>query len=315
MRSPIPKRHLARAVSLVVAAALAMVAGCHPTPGGSSGDAATRPPAVDHGDPPPFEGTWVGPALRLTFAGPWVLVSPVDSGEGGERTAVPIELRVEVLRREGEAAFALETSVAGVMPADFLRPIDWTMLVEPGELALAMGDEPLEAYVLDPDAPAPLLGPSLLDELPLPERLPFADASACLERASLDCAALEADGPPAAGCREALWAACVGHRLERASADPTTADSQVARLALKLIRAELRYAAGLAAADGSPAAAAFERRAFERAATVIATLIERGQLPLADPEPGDLGHVLDALERAVTRGILADDRVPELPTQ
>ncbi len=284
----------------------------------------TPSPTTDFPAPPevpapgplsPYQGTWDGPRLRLSFAGPWVLVTPID----GPPTQIPIELRATVLRREGRA-FALETSIAGVMPADFLRPTDWTLLAEEGALALAMGDEPLETYTRVDDPSPPLLGPPMLDELPLPEALAFVDASACLERASLDCAALEADGPRAAGCREALWAACAGHLLQPKPDLSTQPQSQpdpdaITGLDLHLHHIALRYAAGLSASPWlepreRSAALAFQRRELSRAAALLTTLHEAGGPPPGDP---NVGPVTTYLRLAITAGDLPASALPATP--
>lgn len=211
---------------------------------------------------------------------------------------MPIELRVEVERSEGQA-FALRTSVAGRWPADFLRPTDWTLLVEDGELALAMGDEPLEAYVaVDPQnqpRPPALLGPAMLDELALPEQLPFAEASACLELASLSCAGFESEGPRVAGCREALWGACVE---QLASAGVEGLESPQLLVHSELVA--LRFALGLRRAPGDEDREAredFFARVEAGARETLDALAAAGQLPtdhpstrrlqawLAEPEP------------------------------
>lgn len=252
--------------------------------------AAADAPPIEHGAALPFWGTWTGPELRLSFAGPWVLVEPAQASPG----AAPIELRVEVLRREGEAAFALETSVAGLAPADFLRPTDWVLLVEADALALAMGDEALQSYAAAGDAaeraPA-LVGPSLLHELPLPEELPFAELTACLELAATTCAALEgpAPAPRAAGCREAMWSRCAGHGLDPHAGSSVGGDL----LALGLAHTGLRYAAGLerhGPAEG-PARAAIEAlvgrasaRATQACAEVRARILDGELDDTEDPE-------------------------------
>lgn len=261
------------------------------------------PPAVDHGAPMPYAGTWIGPALTLSFAGPWVLVWPTNAGPG----QAPIELRAGIERREGDA-FALRTSVAGLLPADFLRPTDWTMLVEDGQLAIAMGDEPLAAYVRDLDAAPPLLGPAMLDELELPEQVLMADAVACLEQASSRCAQLEADGPLAAGCRELAWAGCVADRAPAPGpnmADPTARAAWARARQINELALTLRFADGLEQAAGPSqrqAARALHIRALERAAAQLDELTQDG--PLADhPE---LPSLLAALQAARDAGLLAN---------
>lgn len=205
----------------------------------------TQPPAaaqvdpIDHGPPLPFAGSWAGPQLRVEFGGSWVLVEPRERAPG----QAPIELRVTVERREGDAAFALRVAIAGAMPADFLRPGDWTLLVEPGGLALAMGDEPLESYVRV-EAPAPLVGPRLVEPSSLPRELAFELAIACLELAGTQSAGFEHEGPHALGLREALWAACV-EQGEGLAATPSPAR---ARLQLDMMVAALRWSSALMAA-------------------------------------------------------------------
>ena len=292
-----------RSSTLLLASLLLLSApGCRPDGATTTtpAPAVEAPPPVDHGPPPPYAGTWQGPSLRLSFAGPWVLVEPVDPP--GQ---VPIELHLTVERREGDA-FALRTSIAGVMPSDFLRPTDWTLLVEDGALAIAMGDEPLESYVAVPSDARPetrplLLGPSLLHELPLPEQLPFAAASSCLELASLGCGALEAEGPRAAGCREALWAACVGHVL---TADETPTPGSTGRLVIRTQTALLRFSSGLLAAcpdDRRAEANAFHRRTLQAAAAALREREQAGELPSDDPA---LPRLMAMLAAAVDAGDL-----------
>jgi hypothetical protein len=278
----------------LAALALALL-GCRPGAEADvpAGDVALPPlPVVDHGEPPPYAGAWVGPELSLSFVGPWVLVRP--SGPEGEQAA-PIELRVTVERREGDA-FALRTSIAGVLPADFLRPTDWTMLVEEGQLAIAMGDEPLTAYTPpQSEAPDPLLGPAMLDELELPEELVMADAVACLEFAGDRCAEIEADGPLAAGCREMHWAACVAH-LGPVSPDPTVRAAKIAARRIHIHALSLRFTAALLeAADPAQhaAAEALHHRAQTSATKMLDELRRDGPLPQDDPH---LPGLLAALE-------------------
>jgi hypothetical protein len=220
------------------------LAACRPAPHETSAPTPPRPSpiAIDHGPPLPFAGTWEGPLLRVEFGGRWVLVEPRERVPG----QAPIELRVEIERREGEAAFALRVAIAGAMPADFLRPADWTLLVEPAGLALAMGDEPLESYVRV-DAPAPLVGPLLVEPSSLPRTLPIEPAIACLELAGTQSAAYELEGPRALGLREALWAACVEH-VE--GLVPAAAPAR-ARLQLDMMLAALQYSSSVLAASSS----------------------------------------------------------------
>ncbi|NVB40949.1 hypothetical protein G6O69_24125 [Pseudenhygromyxa sp. WMMC2535] len=313
--APVVKRRVLAVLGLL---ALAWQGGCQrgagtpvaePRPADST--PLEQPPPIDHGAPPPYAGTWRGPTLRLRFAGPWVLVEPLDATDPASpepaqpnpasaqptvsaqpgptlRDSPPLlELRASVERHAGDA-FALRTSVAGIMPSDFLRPTDWTLLVEGDALAIAMGDEPLQTYRHE-DAPPPLVGPSLLHEQPLPETLPFTAAAACLELASLTCAEIETDAPPAAGCREALWSACVGHVLDGdatagAATGSTTGSS--GRLVIRLHRASSRFFAGLAAGapeDRLEAAQGLETRALELAASALNERLAAGELPLDDP--------------------------------
>lgn len=226
--------------ALVLVLALALAA-CRPATHETATPtpAQPRPVAIDHGPPLPFAGTWEGPLLRLEFGARWVLVEPRERVPG----QAPIELRVEIERREGEAAFALRVAIAGAMPADFLRPGDWTLLVEPSGLALAMGDEPLESYVRVA-APAPLVGPLLVEPSTLPRSLPLEPAIACLELAGTQSAAYEHEGPHALGLREALWAACVEH-VEGLVPEPGPAQ---ARLQLAMMLAALQYSSSVVAA-------------------------------------------------------------------
>ncbi|HLT35146.1 MAG TPA: hypothetical protein VK034_02650, partial [Enhygromyxa sp.] len=272
---------------------LALALGCRPEPSPT----ATRepspsrepPPLVDHGSARPYWGVWTGPELQLSFAGPWVLIAPREGGPGAQ----PIELRATVERQQGDA-FALRTSVAGRYAADFVRPSDWTLLVEAGELALAMGDEPLAAY-LAIDQPL-LIGPALLDAVAIPDAIAGEDVLACLERASEICRALEAEGPRAVGCREAQWAVCVAH-LERGHADPTVRAANAAARTIHESHAAIRYCEGLQAA--APAelqaeARALHGRALARAAEQLARLRDDGPLP-DDPH---LPTLLAALREA-----------------
>ncbi|MFO7566169.1 MAG: hypothetical protein R6X02_26220 [Enhygromyxa sp.] len=267
--------------------ALGLALGCRPEP--SPPAPREPPPEVDHGIARPYWGVWTGPELQLSFAGPWVLIAPREGGPGAQ----PIELRAEIERQEGDA-FALRTSVAGRYAADFVRPSDWTLLVEDGELALAMGDEPLAAYLAS-DEPL-LTGPELLERVAIPDEIAGVDLLACLERASEICRALEAEGPRAAGCREAQWAVCVAH-LDRGVTDPTLRAANASARAIHESHVALRFAEGLLAAAPPQLraeAAALHRRALERAAEQITRLREDGPLP-DDP---DLPDLLAALREA-----------------
>lgn len=302
MPSPTPAPTRARAVDPVrwiqslAALALALALACKPEPSPETVEP-RDPPAVDHvarsdhldhGAARPYWGTWIGPTLRLGFVGPWVLIAPAEAGPGAQ----PIELRATIERQEGDA-FALRTSVAERYAADFVRPSDWTLLVEAGELALAMGDEPLTTYAHDP---APLLvGPELLDEIAIPDSIAGEDVLACLETASEVCRALEADGPLAAGCREAQWAVCVAHG-DRGQADPTVRSAIATAETIHQNHVAVRFAAGLhAAAPADPQAAAFHRRALARAEQQLAQLRADGPLPSDDPH---LPALLAALREA-----------------
>ncbi|PRQ05806.1 hypothetical protein ENSA5_01260 [Enhygromyxa salina] len=66
-----------RAWALVGATCVAL--GCRPRSSSTPAEAVAAP-AVDHGEPLPYHGTWVGP--ELTFAGPWVLVRPTVADPG-----------------------------------------------------------------------------------------------------------------------------------------------------------------------------------------------------------------------------------------
>lgn len=264
-----------RAVELALALVLTAI-GCHreaaPTPAPTP---ELEPPLpVEHGPAMPYVGTWVGPKLRLQFAGRWVLVEPAERAPG----QAPIELRVAIERREGDNAFALQTSIAGVMPADFLRPGDWTMLVEEGALALAMGDEPLERYERVAEL-APLVGPALIDPAALPEIASFEHSIACLEFAGSQCGSFEAEGPRALGCREAVWAACIDH--PDAIVSGHVDERAAAPMLLAAMLAALRWSTGLEAAapvDQREAAKTLHDRVLARALALVDTLIERGAL-------------------------------------
>lgn len=208
------------------------------------------PRAIEHGPAMPYAGTWVGPALRLEFGGRWVLVEPAERAPG----QAPIELRVAIERREGEAAFALLVAIAGAMPADFLRPGDWTLLVEPGALALAMGDEPLESYVRV-DAPPALIGPALVEPSELPETLAFEVGIACLELAGTLADAYEREGPRALGLREALWAECIARPQ---GLDPRAEPAERAPMRLAMQLAALRWSSAVVAAASDQQRAASE---------------------------------------------------------
>ena len=235
----------------------------------------------------------------MSFAGPWVLVEPRDPAAD----QAPIELRATLERREGDA-FALRTSVAGLSSAAFLRPPDWTMLVEEGGLALAMGDEPLTSYPRSPEPPPPLVGPARLDEAALPEEEPTsAETLACLEFAGDRCGRMEGTGPRAAGCREAQWTVCAEH-LGPVDVDPTIQAAAVDALTLHADAVALRFAAGLRASE-------LERRS-EATAVWLATLglvideldeiLERGPLPADDPNLATIAaylrHARDHVELA-----------------
>jgi hypothetical protein len=268
-----------KAAELALALVLAL-AGCKRESVEPTAEIELEPPLpVEHGPAMPYAGTWVGPKLRLEFAGRWVLVEPAQLEPG----QAPIELRVAIERREGENAFALRTAIAGVMPADFLRPGDWTMLVEDGALALAMGDEPLERYERVEAAPT-LVGPALIDSDALPETVVFELGIACLEFASSQCAAFEADGPRAVGCREAVWAACIDHpdALAAEDGDPRVA----APMLLAAMLSSLRWSSGLEAAapaEQRAAARALHDRVSSGAAGLVRTLLDRGAMPTGDP--------------------------------
>lgn len=286
--------------ALLLVSALACQRGQAPVADAPS--ARPPPPLVDHGPAPAYAGTWIGPALTLTFVGPWVIVRPTGP-QGAEQA--PIELRVSVERRAGDA-FALRTSVAGVLPADFLRPPDWTLLVEDEQLAIAMGDEPLTAYTPGPDS-GPLLGPAMLDELEPPAELLMADAVGCLELAGTICAELEGGleqpGPIAAGCRELHWAACMS-ALGPTPVDPVARVARANGLRVRFASLTLRFADGLRQAappDQRDDATAVYRRALERARTVVDELREAGPLPELPELPG----LLAALDDGEASGLLA----------
>jgi hypothetical protein len=270
------------------------IAGCRADPSAGPSEAPVLeavevdpPPPVDH-EPPAYAGVWIGPELQLMFAGPWVLIGPREPGPGAQ----PIELRASVERREGDA-YALRTSVADRYAGDFVRPSDWTLLVEAEALALAMGDEPLTAYEPAPDTPM-LIGPVMLGELAIPETIAPELLLACVEFASQRCRALEAEGPRALGCREALWATCVAHDTHTV-ADPTL---RAAITTARSIHAELitlRFCAGLLAAAPDairPAAAALHQRARDHAQTELAQLRAAGPLPSDDPHLRELEAIL-----------------------
>lgn len=290
MPSPTPARRRARAASALLVCACALA--CHACHADDARSVEPEPsasplPIVDHDAPPPYVGTWVGPALSLTFVGPWVFVRPSD-----DPSQPPIELRATVERREGDA-FALRTSVAGLLPADFLRPTDWTMLVEDGQLAIAMGDEPLESYVRA-DAPlAPLLGPAMLDELELPAEVVMAEAVACLELANDRCVALEADGPLAAGCRELQWSACIA-QLEPPAADPTIRAARAAARRIHRHTLTLRFTAAVLA--GAPDERHADALTLDASARALAEDM-LDELRAAGPLPRDDRHLPELLAR------------------
>lgn len=264
---------------------IGLVMGCRPS-GTTTPDPGPPLPIVER-DPSstrPFVGTWVGPEFTLRFIGPWVLIQPSD-----DPSQAPIELRVEILRAAGDA-FALETSLAGVLLADFLRAPDWTMLIEDGQLALTMGDEPLTTYVAQRDASMILQGPNMLDELELPTDLVMADAIACLELAGDLCTQLEADGPIAAGCRELQWATCVA-QLGPAPADPVARAAWTTARRIHLHTLTLRFCAALLQAAPEPeraAASALHARAKASAQAMLDMLRRDGPLPESDPHLAEL---------------------------
>jgi hypothetical protein len=253
------------------------------------------PPPVDHGPTMPYAGTWVGPKLRLEFAGRWVLVEPAEAGPN----QAPLELRVAIERREGDNAFALQTSIAGVMPVDFLRPGDWTMLVEDGALALAMGDEPLERYERVEATPT-LIGPALIDPAALPQTVVFELSVACLEFAGSQCAAFEAEGPRAVGCREAVWASCIAHPEALGSGSAEVDERASAPMLLAAMLASLRWSSGLEAGAPSTqreAARAVHDRVLARGVALVKVLIERDALPVGESSYAPVLVYLEAAER------------------
>lgn len=259
-------------------------------------EAVTREPApaVDHGPARDYWGTWIGPELRVSFAGPWVLIAPRELGPGAQ----PIELRAAIERQQG-TAFALRTSIAERYAADFVRPSDWTLLVENGELALAMGDEPLAPYLAS-DEPL-LVGPVMLDTITIPDDIAPQYVLACLERASELCRAIEAEGPHAVGCREAQWGVCVAH-LDPGQPDPTVRAATAIARAIHESHTLVRFAEGLLAA--APAelrshAKALHARALEHAAEQLERLREDGPLPSSDPHLPDLLAALHEAGRRV----------------
>lgn len=255
---------------------LGLAAACRPQAVEQPGEGVELP-IVDRAEPP-FAGTWVGPELTLSFVGDWVLVRP-----SAEPEAAPIELRVEIERHEGDA-FALRTSLAGVLDADFLRAPDWTLLIEAGQLAIAMGDEPLEAYVAQVDAPAMLRGPSMVGELALPEELRMADAIACLEMATDECAALEANGPIAVGCRDLQWGICI-EQLGPVPVDPVERAGWLAAGQIRAHALVLRFCAAMGDAG------VFER-ARASAGEMLARLRKDGPLPEGVPHLAELVALL-----------------------
>jgi hypothetical protein len=260
---------------------LALALAC--TPDASSTVTREPAPIVDHGPARAYWGTWIGPELRVSFAGPWVLIAPRELGPGAQ----PIELRATIEREQGDA-FALRTSIAERYAADFVRPSDWTLLVEAGELALAMGDEPLAAYLAS-DEPL-LTGPVMLDALTIPEQLAPEQVLACLEHASELCRAIEAEGPHAAGCREAQWGVCVAH-LDLGQPDPTIRAATAIAWSIHESHTLVRFAEGLrtaAPAELRVEAEALHTRALEHAARQLERLREDGPLPSSDPRLPDL---------------------------
>jgi hypothetical protein len=264
---------------------LCLALGCRP--GASTHEPGPALPIVERDGPigaPPFAGTWVGPELTLSFVGPWVLIRP----SGGPQQA-PIELRATIERAAGDA-YALETSLADVLVADFLRAPDWTLLIEDGQLAIAMGDEPLTAYVAQPDASSMLHGPSMLDELELPTELVMADAIACLELAGDRCAALESDGPIAAGCRELQWATCIAW-LGPPPVDPVARSAWTSARNIHQHTLTLRFCVALLAAAREherAAAQALHARARANAEQMLDSLRLDGPLPESDPHLAEL---------------------------
>jgi hypothetical protein len=266
---------------------LCLAMACRPGATAKPSEVGPELPIVDRADPP-FAGTWVGPELTLSFVGEWVLVRP--SGEPGVK---PIELRVFIERHESDA-FALQTSLAGVLAADFLRAPDWVLLIEGGQLVLAMGDEPLQAYVIQADAEEMLRGPSMLGEIQLPVELRMADAIACLEVAGDRCADLEAEGPIAIGCRELQWGICV-EQLGPVPIDPVERAAWTTAGKIRAHALELRYCAAVveAANDGDRAAAqGLLERARVSANATVARLREDGPLPEGDPHLAELNLLM-----------------------
>lgn len=266
---------MARATGCVL---LCLALSCRPDASAKSPEVGPKLPTVDR-EGPPFAGTWVGPEFSLSFVGEWVLVRP-----SGEPDRAPIELRVQIERASGDA-FALRTSLGAALAADFLRAPDWTLLVEDGQLALAMGDEPLEAYIAQPDAAVVMQGPSMIDEIELPAELRMADAIVCLELGGLRCAALESGGPIAAGCRELQWGLCVAG-LGPAPVDPVERAAWTAAGNIRSHALTLRYCTAMVrAARGEELAAAeaMLARARADAQEMLAKLREDGPLPEGDP--------------------------------
>jgi hypothetical protein len=266
---------------------LCLALGCRPS-GTQSPEPGPALPIVERDAVPPFAGTWVGPEFTLSFIGPWVFVRP-----SGDPQQAPIELRVTIERAAG-SAFALETGLAGVLPADFLRAPDWTLLIEDGQLALTMGDEPLTAYVAQPDTSSILHGPVMLDELELPTELVMADAIACLELAGDLCTELEADGPLAAGCRELQWATCVS-QLGPPPVDPVARAAWLSARRIHMHTLTLRFCAALLAAASEQehaAANALLARARASAEQMLDSLRRDGPLPRTDPHLAELLSLL-----------------------
>ncbi len=258
---------------------LCLAAACRPGASAEPSGSKLRPLPSIEGEEPPFAGTWVGPELTLSFVGEWVLVRP-----SGEPEQAPIELRVAIERHEGDA-FALRASLAGALEADFLRAPDWTLLVEDGQLAIAMGDEPLVGYVAQVDAEQLVRGPSMLDELVLPAELIMAEVIACLEVAGDRCSELEAEGPIAMGCRELQWGICV-EQLGPVPVDPVERAAWTAAGQIRAHALVLRFFAATAEADA--AARGLLERARADAGGTLDRLREDGPLPESDPHLAEL---------------------------
>lgn len=264
---------------LLLAAALL---GCRPP---AAGPIEPTLPSVDAAQPV-YAGAWIGPELSLHFVGPWVFVRPT-----ADPSAAPIELRATVERESGDA-HALRTSLASVWPASFLRPSDWTLLVEDGQLAIAMGDEPLTAYV-HADAPPLLRGPVMLDEL-LPaaglDEPGMADGVACLELANDRCVELEAGASLVAGCRELEWTLCAT-TLTPLPADPIERAAELSARRIHARTLELRFAEAVvsaAPAELRGAAEALRERVRASARATLDDIARDGPLPSDDPHLAEL---------------------------